>query len=62
MYLLFIFSVDCNQQWTPRANWPRLDFPVVYRSFDSDLCLDLMNGASLVSEQVVDRGILIFHH
>ena len=37
----------CNQQWTAPLQWPAGDLPVVYRSFESDIYLELKGGASI---------------
>ena len=41
-----------NESWISPSNWTAGDQPALYRSFDGDDDLGLMNGASIVPGQV----------
>ena len=51
---MHLFYTEGNQPkvWNTPSNWTTGDRPVIYRSFDNDDDIQLMNGAQIVPGKV----------
>ena len=52
IYGKYLLILPGSEFWDPPSNWTSGDRPAIYRSFNDDRDIELINGAQIISSKV----------